>query len=212
MQRLVPLATAVMLAFAAAPGSAATVVAKARPKAAVRHAQPAPAVPPAPVVDEPLAPAQLEIAARVYTGRADCEFDQHIDVSAVDGQPGHFRVAFGKAAYTMVPRETTTGAVRLEDARSGMLWIQIPAKAMLIDTKAGHRVVDACLLAEQRVTATAAAVEAGAAPATLGIAPTAPNPTTPNPIAPTPTASPEVGGGATPPAVAAEPAAAAVGR
>ena len=98
---------------------------------------------------------QLEISARVLTGRADCEFNQNVDVDALPDHPGYFRVAFGKRQYLMVPEETTTGAVRLVDKKAGAIWLQIPVKSMLIDTKGGHRLVDACLGAEQR-----AAVEA----------------------------------------------------
>jgi hypothetical protein len=99
--------------------------------------------------------AQLEISTRVLTGRADCEFNQNVNIDALADHPGYFRVAYGKQQYLMVPEETTTGAVRLVDKKTGVIWLQIPVKSMLIDTKAGHRLVDACLCAEQR-----AAVEA----------------------------------------------------
>lgn len=93
---------------------------------------------------------QLAIAQRVQTGRTDCEFNQTVDVDAVPEHPGYFRVAFGKHQYTMVPEETTTGAVRLVDKKAGAIWLQIPVKSMLIDTKGGHRLVDACQSATQR--------------------------------------------------------------
>lgn len=98
---------------------------------------------------------QLEISKHVLTGRADCEFNQNVNIDALPDHPGYFRVAYGKQQYLMVPEETTTGAVRLVDKKAGAIWLQIPVKSMLIDTKAGHRLVDACLCAEQR-----AAVEA----------------------------------------------------
>ena len=104
---------------------------------------------------EAVSAAQLEISTRVLTGRADCEFNQNVNIDALADHPGYFRVAFGKQQYLMVPEETTTGAVRLVDKKAGAIWLQIPVKSMLIDTKAGHRLVDACLCAEQR-----AAVEA----------------------------------------------------
>lgn len=104
---------------------------------------------------EAVSAAQLEISARVLTGRADCEFNQNVNIDALADHPGYFRVAYGKQQYLMVPEETTTGAVRLVDKKTGVIWLQIPVKSMLIDTKAGHRLVDACLCAEQR-----AAVEA----------------------------------------------------
>jgi hypothetical protein len=101
----------------------------------------------------------------VHTGIADCEFAQTVEVEPLAQRPGYFRVSMGRKAYTMAPQETTTGAVRLEDRRAGVVWIQIPAKSMLMDAKAGRRVVDACQHAEQRLAATVAGAPG------IGIAP-----------------------------------------
>ena len=103
---------------------------------------------------------QLDIAARVLTGKADCEFNQHVDVQALSGKPGHFKVAFKNVSYTMVPEETTTGAVRLEDKKAGMVWLQIPSKSMLMNSKVGQRMVDGCMQSEQRAAVEAAKVAA----------------------------------------------------
>jgi hypothetical protein len=89
------------------------------------------------------------------TGTAQCEFNQRVSVAAMQDKPGHFRVAFNDAAYTMTPQETTTGAVRLEDRRNGIVWLQIPAKSMMMNQKAGQRMVDGCTVAEQRGTVAA---------------------------------------------------------
>ena len=99
---------------------------------------------------------QLQIASRVLTGRADCEFNQTITVEPWTEHPGHFKVAYKNATYTMVPEETTTGAVRLEDKHAGVMWLQIPSKSMLMNSKIGQRMVDSCTHAEQRVATTAA--------------------------------------------------------
>lgn len=139
------LAAALALAVVASPAFAAD-------KAKAKAKTPAPAPVAAPVPDEELTTAQLDIAPRVFTGKADCEFAQNVSVVPMEGKPGFFQVAFGKAHYVMTPQETTTGAVRLEDHRAGVVWIQIPAKSMLMDAKAGRRMVDACTHSEQRTT------------------------------------------------------------
>jgi hypothetical protein len=113
---------------------------------------------------EQITEAQLELASRVLTGDADCEFDQKIGVQPVAGQPGHFQVAYKKAVYRMVPQETTTGAVRLEDRKAGIMWLQIPTKSMLMNIRIGQRMVDACTHSEQRA-AVAAAEAAARSPA-----------------------------------------------
>ena len=82
-----------------------------------------------------MAQTQLDIAGRVLTGTAQCEFDQRVSLQAADGMPGHFKLAFKNVSYNMVPEETTTGAVRLEDKKAGVVWVQIPQKSMLLNSK-----------------------------------------------------------------------------
>jgi len=98
---------------------------------------------------------QLDIAGRVLTGKADCEFNQSVDVSPINGKPGFFKVGFKGANYTMVPEETSTGAVRLEDKKAGVMWLQIPSKSMLMNSKIGQRMVDSCMHSEQRAAVNA---------------------------------------------------------
>lgn len=137
-------------------------------KPAVKRPAPAAAAPA--TADEPLSDAQREIARHVFTGRADCEFAQTVDVQPLAGQPGRFSVVQGKLRYTMSPQETTTGAVRLEDRVRGVVWIQIPAKSMLMDMKAGRRLVDACLHTEQRGATVTAASALGILPGSAAAA------------------------------------------
>ncbi len=104
---------------------------------------------------------RLGVAARVLTGRADCEFNLSVDVNPLPDKPGYFQVRFKNANYLMVPEETTTGAVKLLERRSGVIWLQIPTKSMLLDGREGRRLVDACTLAEQRAAVNAVDAAAG---------------------------------------------------
>ncbi len=158
-----------------------------------RHRLPLPAIA-ALLLATPLAQAHhlseaqdLETAAKVFTGLADCEFQQQVDVQAVEGQPGHYRLRFRKAVYELMMERTATGVLRLEDARSGVVWLQIPAKSMLMNTKLGQRVVDACQHAAQKLPqapaadlgipgATAAGPPSDTAAATLPLDGSAPAP------------------------------------
>lgn len=117
---------------------------------------------------------QLEAAERVFLGTASCEANQQITLAPVPGQPGHFKLTHKKATFTLVSQETTSGAVRLADAKSGLVWIQIPAKSMLMNTKLGQRVADVCVTPEQ------------------ALASYTPDPATPSPTpSPTPAPTPE---------------------
>jgi len=120
----------------------------------------------APAQSVALTAAQLEMASRVYAGRSDCEFNQHVTIAPVEGRPGYFQVRFKQSSYVMVPQETSTGAVRLEDRQAGVMWLQIASKSMLMDSKAGRRMADACMHDEQR--AFAGAPQAPTGPSLLG--------------------------------------------
>ncbi len=129
----------VLAACLALGGLATAAVAATDPPAkpaAVKKAAAAPA--------QTLSAGQISAADRVLTGSVKCEFDQSINVSPVSGKKGFFNVAYKGKTYTMVPEATTTGAVRLEDKKAGMMWLQIANKSMLMNTKAGQRMVDNC--------------------------------------------------------------------
>ena len=143
MQRTLSLAAALTLAIAASHAVAADAP-KAKP--AAKPAAKAPA-------EVPLTQGQLDVAPRVFGGKAAWDSTQQVGGSAVAGKPGYFTVKFGSKTWTMAPEETTTGAVRLEDKKAGVVWLQIPAKSMLMDSKAGRRLVDGCQAAEQRTAA-----------------------------------------------------------
>ena len=95
----------------------------------------------------PIAP-QAKTAApevgEVHTGHMVCELGNSVTVTADPQQPARFIVQLKKNTYYMTPVETTTGAVRLEDAQAGAMWLQLPHKAMLMSSKLGRRLADEC--------------------------------------------------------------------
>jgi hypothetical protein len=153
---------AVALAFGASAAAAATDTpkAKAAPKAAVRKAAPAPAK--EVVLPEPT-PDQQKAAELVYYGNYDCEFDQTVNIQASTKHLFYVDVKHGKSAWLMKPVLSSTGAMRLEDVKGEALMVQIASKSMLLDTKTGHRIVDACVSPRQRelIEAAKAAKERG---------------------------------------------------
>lgn len=138
--RIVLAAAAVSLAFAAHTAVAQT----AAPKPAAKKA--APAEKPLPQADQ----AQLDAAERTHFGLYECDFKQTIDVSKNAKYPGYVDVKFKKDTWTMKPSISSTGALRLEDVKGRTLLLQIANKSMLMDTKIGQRLVDACVHEKQR--------------------------------------------------------------
>ncbi len=95
-------------------------------------------------------PEQLQAAERVLIGRYECEFNKLISIDRNDTNQGYFNLKFGKQAWVMKPVLSSTGAIRLEDVKGAALLIQILTKSMVMDTKAGRRIVDACVHEVQR--------------------------------------------------------------
>jgi hypothetical protein len=163
------------------PNTKAASVSKSRIKA------PAKAALAAPTPLEDASEEQLAAAERAYLGQYDCEFKQSVHITH-HPKPGYINVAWEREVFTMKPVLSSTGALRLEDVTGRTLMIQIANKSMLLDTKAGRRLVDECLHPEQRAAieatkmARAAAAAAAAAsgvelapePTSLGIAPNKP--------------------------------------
>ena len=134
-----------MMPAHAAAGDAPAKPAATKPaqaQAAVKKAAPAPAA--AAAAAAALSSGQIAAAERVLTGKMQCEFDQAVDIAAVHGKAGHFNLGYKGKNYTLVPEATTTGAIRLEDKKNGVMWLQIANKSMLMNTKAGQRMVDNC--------------------------------------------------------------------
>ena len=98
-------------------------------------------------------PEQLDAAERTHFGVYACEFSQSIDVGMNPKTPGYVDVKFQKAVYTMKPVMSSTGALRLEDVKGKTLLLQIANKSMLMDVKAGQRIVDSCVHESQREAA-----------------------------------------------------------
>lgn len=121
--------------------------------------QPAAAVAPAPL---PAADAeQLLAAAQVLLGQLDCELGQVLQLSRTPGHDGYIDGEVLRRKATFKPIRSTTGALRLEQVRDGdLLLIQIPSKTILMDVKAGKRLIDNCQQADQRKEAASAATGA----------------------------------------------------
>jgi hypothetical protein len=109
----------------------------------------------APMVPSPVADAKVQdtVAGQVHTGHMACELGNAVTVTPDPQQPAHFIVQMKKNTYHMSPVATTTGAVRLEDAQAGAMWLQLPHKSMLMNSKLGQRMADECQSEQQAAVA-----------------------------------------------------------
>ncbi len=112
-----------------------------------------PAAAAAATVAAPLTQTAAPEVGEVHTGRMVCELGNSVTVTPDPQQASRFIVQMKKNTYYMTPVETTTGAVRLEDAQAGAMWLQLPNKSMLMSSKLGQRLADECQSDHQTVVA-----------------------------------------------------------
>lgn len=91
-----------------------------------------------------LGAAELAIAERVHVGALPCELGNTVHLKPDADRPGHFDLQMAKAHYRLVPVVTSTGAIRLEDPKTGAVWLQLANKSMLMNHKLGQRMADEC--------------------------------------------------------------------
>lgn len=123
-----------------------------------------PVPPPAPAVLPELSPQLLLVAEKVVLGSVPCELGAKVVVKQ-DNNPGRFVLELGRQTFRMEPTLTTTGAIRLEDPTTGVVWLQLGNKSMLLNQRLGKRLADACVNLHQE--AIAKAMEHSKAPGLL---------------------------------------------
>jgi hypothetical protein len=144
---LVVMALSLGAGFAKSETSAdASKMAQVKAKTAGIKAAPLPKVPQVSVVEpeSALGPQELAIAERVHQGQLPCELGATVHLQADALNPGYFHVHGKGFRYRMHPVVTSTGAVRLEDRKAGVAWLQLGNKSMLMDQNKGRRLADEC--------------------------------------------------------------------
>jgi cytochrome c5 len=79
-----------------------------------------------------------------------CELGNKINIFTNNDDDKHIALKWGKRLHRMARIDTSTGANRFENRHFGLVWIGIPAKGMLLDSKNGHQLANECKTDEQR--------------------------------------------------------------
>ena len=164
---------AMSLAFA--PASYAATDTKAPAKAKAAKTAKAKAKTPAKAAAKPVAmPAEPNEEADEpdTTGSAttefSCELGNKITIYSNEKDDSHIALRWQKRLHRLSRVGTTTGAHRFENRLYGLIWIGIPAKGMLLDSKQNRQLANECKDAQQAKPAMM--VEA---PTSLGVLPPA---------------------------------------
>ena len=78
-----------------------------------------------------------------------CELGNKVTIYTNDGDSSHMALRWKKRLHRMTRVGTSTGASRFENTTFGLVWIGIPAKSMLLDSKANRQLANECKNADQ---------------------------------------------------------------
>jgi len=78
-----------------------------------------------------------------------CELGNKVTIYTNEGDSGHVALRWKKRLHRMTRVGTSTGASRFENTTYGLVWIGIPAKSMLLDSKANRQLANECRNADQ---------------------------------------------------------------
>lgn len=81
----------------------------------------------------------------------DCELGNKLTIYRDTSDDQQIALHWNKRMHRMMRVSTTTGAHRFENAKNGLVWIGIPAKGMLLDSKKGKQLANECKSPEQAV-------------------------------------------------------------
>lgn len=79
----------------------------------------------------------------------DCELGNKITIYQNAGDENFIALRWKKRLHRLKRVGTTTGANRFENKLYGLIWIGIPAKGMLLDSKQNRQLANECRNAEQ---------------------------------------------------------------
>lgn len=85
-------------------------------------------------------PAGLPFRAGTYR----CELNRQVQVRDVAPDLGFAVLNWDRKDYTLRAVGSRSGALRYEDNASGLVWLVIVGKAMLLDTKRGQQLANEC--------------------------------------------------------------------
>lgn len=106
-------------------------------------------------VEQPVVPAEPneEADEPVVTDSSvtefDCELGNKVSIYTNATDDEHIALRWKKRIHRLTRVGTTTGAQRFENKLYGLIWIGIPAKSMLLDSKLNRQLANECRNEEQ---------------------------------------------------------------
>lgn len=89
-------------------------------------------------------PAPVQMAFTLASGTYRCEQGLRVDVQRAPGAGNSLEVSWKGRRYHMVRNLSHSGLPRFEDPASGLVWIDLPWKSVLLDGGSGKPLASEC--------------------------------------------------------------------
>ena len=88
-----------------------------------------------------------------------CELNNKVTIYSNENDDAHIALRWKKRLHRLDRVGTTTGALRFENTNFRLIWIGIPSKGILLDSRLNRQLANECKSAEQATPIVAAAPE-----------------------------------------------------
>lgn len=78
-----------------------------------------------------------------------CELNNKVTIYTNENDPANIALRWKKRVHRLARVGTTTGALRFENAYWGLIWIGIPSKGILLDSRLNRQLANECKNAKQ---------------------------------------------------------------
>ncbi|MGB7480744.1 MAG: hypothetical protein WA924_10475 [Burkholderiaceae bacterium] len=131
------------MALSVPAAHAETAAGKAAPKAATKKAPAKKAAKTPPVSQEDLDDPEPDVSNSIAVDYV-CELGNKLTILANAADEQHVALRWKNRLIRLERVGTTTGAMRFESKKRGLVWIGIPAKGILLDSRRGQQLANEC--------------------------------------------------------------------
>lgn len=89
-------------------------------------------------------PPRPQLGYALPGGRHDCELGRHVSLKRDPRDAARVDLEWEGERYTMIRHRSHSGLPRYEHGASGLVWIELPWKGMLLDGRSGRPLANEC--------------------------------------------------------------------